>query len=112
MRRRDYLKLGAAVTGGGLLPLTAGGTAGAAAPAGAPEPAARRPAAARADITISDFEGQDWAGWTTTGTAFGSGPIHGAARLASMDVAAYFGDGVASSEGAGDGPTGTLTSPV
>jgi fructan beta-fructosidase len=110
MRRRDYLKIGAAATGAGVLPLTATGAADAQPrPTAAKGPA--KAASARADVTISDFEGQDWGGWTTTGTAFGSGPIRGAARLASMDVAAYFGDGVASSEGAGDGPTGTLTSP-
>jgi sucrose-6-phosphate hydrolase SacC (GH32 family) len=64
------------------------------------------------DIVIADFESATWeSGWTTTGTAFGDGPVHGAGLLAQMDVVAYRGDGVASSERQGDGPTGTLTSP-
>jgi fructan beta-fructosidase len=69
--------------------------------------------AARADtpdIVIGDFEGADWGHWTTTGTAFGGGPLHG--RIpASLQEEGVRGDGVASSELTGDGPTGTLTSP-
>jgi fructan beta-fructosidase len=121
MKRRDYLKFGAVVTGGTLLPVAAGGRASAGAPAAGDGPVAAGPLThtpgpaaggkATTDIVVADFEGTDWSGWTTSGSAFGDGPVHGAAKLASMDVAGYFGDGVASSEGAGDGPTGTLTSP-
>lgn len=117
MKRRDYLKLGATVTSGALLPTVVGGQAsaadGTASGGSAPHPpaAGHRGHTARPDLVVADFENRDWAGWTVTGSAFGSGPIHGAAQLASMDVEGYFGDGVASSEGAGDGPTGSLTSP-
>ena len=40
----------------------------------------RRPEAVHAagrDV-FADFEGADYGGWTATGTAFGSGPAHGA----------------------------------
>lgn len=47
------------------------------------------------DITIADFEGSDYGDWTTTGTAFGSGPQ----------------SGIAKSDNGGDAATGTLTSP-
>ena len=63
------------------------------------------------DLVIGDFESADWAGWSATGPAFGSGPVRGAAQLFGMDVVAYHGNGVASSEPGGDGPVGTLTSP-
>ncbi|QUQ66962.1 glycoside hydrolase family 32 protein [Kutzneria sp. CA-103260] len=63
------------------------------------------------DIVVADFESADWAGWSVQGTAFGSGPVHGVAKLTSMDVYAFHGDGVASSELQGDGLTGTITSP-
>jgi hypothetical protein len=60
-------------------------------------------------IVVADFEGAGWPGWTVQGNAFGPGPVRGYARLASMDIAAFHGDGVASSEPDGDGPTGTIT---
>ena len=47
------------------------------------------------DITIADFKGSDYGDWTTTGTAFGSGPQ----------------SGIAKSDNGGDAATGTLTSP-
>ncbi len=40
----------------------------------------------RDDLPLDDFERDDWAGWTATGDAFGSGPM----KLA--DVASYQGD--------------------
>ncbi|BDI30740.1 2,6-beta-D-fructofuranosidase [Capsulimonas corticalis] len=60
---------------------------------------------------IGEFEGVDFGGWTTTGTAFGSGPALGA-RLGELEIQGAHGNGAASSELAGDGPTGTLTSPA
>ena len=29
------------------------------------------------DVIIADFEGTDFGGWTSTGTAFGDGPVGG-----------------------------------
>ena len=59
------------------------------------------------DLSISDFENETWADWTTTGTAFGSGPtskrrvdIHSGKQLVDSFVI-----------GGGDGATGKLTSP-
>ena len=31
----------------------------------------------REDIVVADFEGDDYAGWTADGTAFGTGPARG-----------------------------------
>ncbi len=62
------------------------------------------------DIVISDFEGQTYGAWTTTGTAFGSGPATGALKN-QMPVSGYLGHGLVNSHAGGDGSTGTLTSP-
>lgn len=56
---------------------------------------------------LGDFEGNDYGSWTTTGTAFGSGPSH----ATQTDVSGYVGGGYVSSYGPGDFATGTLTSP-
>ncbi|BDI31121.1 hypothetical protein CCAX7_31720 [Capsulimonas corticalis] len=64
------------------------------------------------DITIADFEGARYPdGWTTTGTAFGLGPAHGAIG-GQQAVTGFVGQGLVNSYfGAADGATGTLTSP-
>ncbi|HEY3897357.1 MAG TPA: glycoside hydrolase family 32 protein [Chthoniobacter sp.] len=61
-------------------------------------------------MVIADFEGPDYGGWKTTGTAFGDGPAHGALPH-QMPVDGYLGNGLANSFHGGDGATGTLTSP-
>ena len=63
------------------------------------------------DIVIGEFEGADWDGWTAQGTAFGTGPALGR-KAWDLDIRGNHGVGAASSELAGDAPTGTLTSPV
>lgn len=61
-------------------------------------------------MVVQDFEGTDFGTWTTTGTAFGDGPAAGA--LAGQGtVDGFDGKGLADSFHAGDGTTGTLTSP-
>src|SRR4051794_24754237 len=65
---------------------------------------------ARPDIVIADFEGNDYAGWTTTGDAFGAGPAHGTLP-GQMPVTGHDGKGWVSSFTGGDRTTGTLTSP-
>jgi len=56
---------------------------------------------------ISDFEGDTWdQGWTTTGTAFGTGP-----DTPPADVFGAMGNRYADSYGDGDFQTGTLSSP-
>ncbi len=59
---------------------------------------------------IADFEGADYAGWTTTGTAFGDGPAHGNLPEQSP-VGGYRGKGYVNSYHGMDKATGTLTSP-
>ncbi len=66
---------------------------------------------AAGDIVLGEFEGATFGNWTATGTAFGTGPVRGAARLGALEIQGAHGDGVASSENKGDTPTGTLTSP-
>ncbi|WP_394618898.1 GH32 C-terminal domain-containing protein [Lentzea sp. JNUCC 0626] len=105
MKRRDLLRT-SAVTGLALSLPPAAATAAAA------DSAAPRGRKAAPDLVIADFEGTDWNGWTVTGDAFGGGPVHGGQQLLSMDVRGYRGDGIASSERAGDGPIGTVTSPA
>jgi sucrose-6-phosphate hydrolase SacC (GH32 family) len=63
------------------------------------------------DLAIGHWGATNYGDWTLSGTAFNSGPASGEllARLKIENAAAGF---VASSEIAGDGPTGTLTSPV
>ena len=46
-------------------------------------------------ILIADFEGPDYGGWTTTGTAFGAGPAHGALP-SQMAVEGFLGKGLVS----------------
>lgn len=62
------------------------------------------------DIILADFEGADYGAWKATGTAFGPGPARGDLPR-QLEVEDWRGAGIASSERAGDGPTGTLTSP-
>jgi hypothetical protein len=70
------------------------------------------------DITVTDFEFASWAdaGWTTTGAAFGDGPLEGTATLGQGNpVTGYNGRRLVytyiNAEGRGDGHTGALTSP-
>ena len=63
------------------------------------------------DIVIGDFEGPNYASWTTQGTAFGDGPALGV-RADHLQIRGQRGNGAASSELEGDEPTGTLTSPT
>lgn len=64
------------------------------------------------DVTVADFDGDTYpAGWTTEGTAFGSGPAHGALPN-QMDVSGFEGRGLVDSYAGGDGSAGTLTSPA
>jgi len=62
------------------------------------------------DISISNFDGRSYGDWQATGTAFRRGPASGD-LLGKLEIENAAGDGVASSEIEGDGPTGTLTSP-
>ena len=71
---------------------------------------AQNPCCAAPNAVIGEFESASYEGWKTTGTAFGNGPALGA-RLPQLEVQSARGNGVASSELAGDSPTGTLTSP-
>ena len=64
----------------------------------------------RPDILIADFEGDDYGGWKTTGTAFGKGPAKGTLPD-QMPVTGFLGKGLVNSYLGGDGSTGTLTSP-
>ncbi|GJF35026.1 hypothetical protein KNE206_77260 [Kitasatospora sp. NE20-6] len=60
---------------------------------------------------LADFEGDTYGAWTTTGTAFGTGPAQGTLP-GQMDVSGYTGYGLANSFLQGDATTGTLTSPT
>ncbi|WP_405782905.1 hypothetical protein [Streptomyces sp. NBC_00859] len=68
-------------------------------------------ASARTDIVINDFESRVWGDWSTSGSAFGTGPAIGDELLRKLEISNYRGIGVASSERDGDGPTGTVASP-
>jgi fructan beta-fructosidase len=68
------------------------------------------------DILLSDFEESNYVWlpggtWTVTGTAFGTGPAHGALSGQGV-VTGYLGGGFANSYNGGDGGTGTLLSPT
>jgi fructan beta-fructosidase len=62
------------------------------------------------DITINTFEAANYGVWTTTGTAFGSGPATGALS-GQNPVTGYQGSRLVNSFLGGDASTGTLTSP-
>ncbi len=57
---------------------------------------------------FEDFEGPDYAGWTSTGDAFGSGPSHGAQGV--QTLTGFFDQGLVNTYLASDVPQGTLTS--
>src|SRR5581483_1822093 len=70
-----------------------------------------RPLPAREpDVVFADFEGPTYGDWTTTGTAFGTGPARGTLP-GQMPVTGFRGKGLVNSFLGGDGATGTLTSP-
>lgn len=70
------------------------------------------PAIAKPDRCLADFDAATWpTGWTTTGTAFGTGPATGALPGQSA-VSGFSGTGFASSYHGGDQAKGTLTSPA
>src|SRR5258706_8153627 len=62
------------------------------------------------DIVLADFEGADYAGWATTGDAFGKGPAHGTLPN-QQAVDGFLGRGLVNSFLNGDRTRGTLTSP-
>lgn len=62
------------------------------------------------DIVIADFESESYSPWTTTGTAFGSGPARGTLPN-QMQVSRFGGQGLVNSFAGGDDSTGTLESP-
>ena len=64
----------------------------------------------RPDILLTDFESDDWGGWTVEGTAFGPGPARGALP-GQAAITGYLGDGYASSFHGGDPALGRLISP-
>ncbi len=59
---------------------------------------------------FADFEGADYAGWTASGTAFGSGPARGTLP-GQQTVSGFSGSGLVNSFIDFDGSQGTLTSP-
>ncbi len=66
---------------------------------------------------VADFEADTYAAWTTTGTAFGSGPVRGTfeegpGQPRQNPVTQYLGERLVNSYRGGDDPTGTLTSPT
>ena len=63
------------------------------------------------DVIIADFEGTDFGGWTSTGTAFGEGPVSGGLP-GQAHTSGWGGRGFVNGFHGGDGPLGTLTSPV
>jgi sucrose-6-phosphate hydrolase SacC (GH32 family) len=62
------------------------------------------------DIAVADFEGRDYAPWTATGEAFGTGPAKGTLP-GQMPVSGFEGTGLVNSFHGGDDATGSLTSP-
>ncbi len=67
--------------------------------------------AQRADLPIADFEAADYAGWSATGTAFGTAPAQGTVGVQQV-VSGFLGHGLINSYLNGDGTTGTLESPA
>ncbi len=62
------------------------------------------------DVLIADFEGTDYATWTSQGDAFGDAPAHGTLP-GQMHVEGFIGKGLVNSFRGGDDATGTLKSP-
>jgi fructan beta-fructosidase len=62
------------------------------------------------DLLIADFEGSDYAGWTASGDAFGTGPAHGTFP-GQRTVSGFLGKGLVNSFLNGEKSQGTLTSP-
>lgn len=67
-------------------------------------------AAAEPGTVYQDFEAADYGSWTTTGEAFGTGPVSGALD-GQAEVTGYQGEQFATSFHDGDSATGTLVSP-
>lgn len=63
------------------------------------------------DLVIGSFQGTNYGDWKATGMAFNSGPASGE-LLSRLEIENAPDTAVASSEIQGDGPTGTLTSPM
>jgi sucrose-6-phosphate hydrolase SacC (GH32 family) len=72
--------------------------------------AALTASAQRPDLPIADFESAAYSGWTVTGTAFGSGPAHGALPQ-QQPVSGFEGGGLVNSYLGADASTGSLESP-
>jgi fructan beta-fructosidase len=68
-------------------------------------------ARAAEDLLIADFEGEDYAGWTVEGEAFGDAPARGELP-GQMSVTGFLGRGLVNSFVGGDGSTGRLVSPA
>jgi sucrose-6-phosphate hydrolase SacC (GH32 family) len=60
---------------------------------------------------LADFEGADYGAWSTSGTAFGTGPSHGP-TTGQRPIAQYEGSGFVNSRQPNDAAQGTLTSPA
>lgn len=75
-------------------------------PQQAPPTTAKRP-----DVTVADFEGDDYAGWQVHGEAFGRRPARGTLP-GQMHVEGFRGHGLANSFVGGDDATGELVSPA
>jgi sucrose-6-phosphate hydrolase SacC (GH32 family) len=69
------------------------------------------PLRAADDFVFADFEDNAFTGWAVQGDAFSKGPAQGD-EPTHLEIENWRGNGVASSERDGDGPTGTLTSPT
>ena len=61
------------------------------------------------DLILADFEGSGFGQWTTTGDAFGAGPV--TKGTSSNRLEPFIGAGLANSYRPNDKPTGTLNSP-
>ena len=69
------------------------------------------PALAAKDIPIAEFEGKDYGQWTAYGKGFGSAPARGTIGN-QQKVSGFAGKGLVNTYLGGDGPKGTLTSPL